>query len=110
VCFQHADRPGSLLSILQEFAARAINLTNLHSRPTKKGLGDYCFFIDFEGHISDELVADVLRNVAARHEVRFLGSYAAAGREAGARRQAAGKAWRAASSWVDGLRARVRNQ
>jgi prephenate dehydratase len=41
VCFQSADRPGSLLAILQEFAARAINLTKLESRPTKRGLGDY---------------------------------------------------------------------
>jgi prephenate dehydratase len=111
VVFQsHQDRPGGLLAILQEFAARAINLTKLESRPTKRELGSYCFFIDFEGHISDELVAVVLRSLAAKHEVRFLGSYAAAGREAGARRQAAGKAWRAASSWVDGLRARVRWQ
>jgi prephenate dehydratase len=110
VVFQSQDRPGSLLSILQEFAARAINLTKLESRPTKRGLGSYCFFIDFEGHISDELVADVLRNLAAKHEVRFLGSYGAAGSEAGARRQAAGKAWREASRWVDGLRARVRWQ
>jgi len=109
VVFQsHQDRPGGLLAILQEFAARDINLSKLESRPTKRELGSYCFFIDFEGHISDELVADVLRNVAAKHEVRFLGSYAAAGREAGARRQAAGKAWREASRWVDGLRARVR--
>ena len=58
VCFQREDRPGSLLAILQEFAARAINLTKLESRPTKRGLGDYCFFIDFEGHVADELVAD----------------------------------------------------
>jgi prephenate dehydratase len=109
IVFQtHQDRPGGLLTILQEFNARGINLTKLESRPTKRELGSYCFFIDFEGHISDELVADVLRSLAAKHEVRFLGSYAAAGREAGARRQAHGKAWRAASSWVDGLRARVR--
>jgi prephenate dehydratase len=103
----HQDRPGGLLTILQEFNARGINLTKLESRPTKRELGSYCFFIDFEGHISDELVADVLRSLGAKHEVRFLGSYAAAGREAGARRQAAGKAWREASRWVDGLRARV---
>ena len=49
VCFQREDRPGSLLAILQEFAARAINLTKLESRPAKRGLGEYCFFIDFEG-------------------------------------------------------------
>ena len=36
VCFQRQDRPGSLLAILQEFAARAINLTKLESRPTKR--------------------------------------------------------------------------
>jgi prephenate dehydratase len=108
VVFQtHQDRPGGLLTILQEFNARGINLTKLESRPTKRELGSYCFFIDFEGHLSDELVADVLRSLAAKHEVRLLGSYAAAGREAGARRQAVGKAWREASRWVDGLRARV---
>jgi prephenate dehydratase len=108
IVFQtHQDRPGGLLTILQEFNARGINLTKLESRPTKRELGSYCFFIDFEGHLSDELVADVLRSLAAKHEVRFLGSYAAAGREAGARRQAVGRAWREASRWVDGLRARV---
>src|SRR5689334_6987136 len=108
VCFQRADRPGSLLAILQEFAARAVNLTKLESRPTKRGLGDYCFFIDVEGHVADELVADVMRQLAAKHEVRFLGSYPAAGSDAGARRRAAGKAWRAATSWVEDLRGKVR--
>ena len=108
VVFQNQDRPGSLLGILQEFAARAVNLTKLESRPTKRGLGNYCFFIDCEGHIGDELVADVLRNLAAKHDVRFLGSYPASGSEAGARRRAAGKAWRAASNWVDDLRSKVR--
>jgi prephenate dehydratase len=108
VVFQSQDRPGSLLGILQEFAARAVNLTKLESRPTKKGLGNYCFFMDCEGHIDDELVADVLRNLAAKHEVRFLGSYPAAGTEAVTRRRAAGKAWRAATNWVDDLRSKVR--
>ncbi|MGH9192262.1 MAG: prephenate dehydratase, partial [Acidimicrobiales bacterium] len=51
VVFQRHDRPGSLLTILQEFAARSINLTKLESRPTKKGLGNYCFLIDLEGHV-----------------------------------------------------------
>ncbi len=108
VVFQSQDRPGSLLGILQEFAARAVNLTKLESRPTKRGLGNYCFFIDCEGHIDDELVADVLRNLAAKHDVRFLGSYPAAGSEAAGRRRAAGKAWRAATNWVDDLRSKVR--
>ena len=66
VVFQRTDRPGSLLGILQEFAARAINLTKLECRPTKKGLGDYCFIIDLEGHVADELVADCLRDLRSR--------------------------------------------
>ena len=111
VCFQREDRPGSLLAILQEFAARAINLSKLESRPTKRGLGDYCFFIDIEGHISDELVADALRNLAAKQaEVKYLGSYPVGGPlEAGVeRRRAHGRAWKHASVWVEQLRAQIR--
>jgi prephenate dehydratase len=108
VCFQSADRPGSLLAILQEFAARAINLTKIESRPTKQGLGDYCFAIDFEGHVADELVADCLRDVRAKiADVKFLGSYPAAGEHGEVRRRDAEVAWRQADEWVQGLRADV---
>jgi prephenate dehydratase len=110
VCFQRENRPGSLLAILQEFAARAINLTKLESRPTKQGLGEYCFFIDFRGHIADEVVADCLRNLAANQaDVKFLGSYPVAGEQGDAHRRKATKAWETASSWLDGLRAQVRD-
>ena len=111
VCFQREDQPGSLLQILQEFAARAINLTKLESRPTKRGLGDYCFFIDCEGHIVDEVMADALRNLVAKQgTVKFLGSYPVAGPvEAGvARREAAGQAWKSAAAWVETLREQIR--
>jgi prephenate dehydratase len=109
VVFQRADAPGSLLAILQEFAARAINITKLESRPTKRDLGDYCFFIDFEGHLDDELVADCLRNLAAKQaRVKFLGSYPVAGDEGHVRRKAVTRAWRDATSWLDGLRDQIR--
>lgn len=111
VCFQRVDKPGSLLAILQEFAARSINLVKLESRPTKRDLGDYCFFIDAEGHIADELLADALRNLSAKQaEVKFLGSYPVGdpSDHAVARRTAAGKAWREATAWVDELRGRIR--
>jgi prephenate dehydratase len=111
VCFQRSDTPGSLLSILQEFAARAINLTKVESRPTKRGLGDYCFFMDFEGHVADEVVADALRNLAAKQaQVKFLGSYPVAGpaEDGVARRKAAGRAWKSAAAWVETLRAQIR--
>ena len=79
VVFQRADQPGSLISILQEFAARRINLTKLVSRPTRSALGDYCFLIDCEGHIANEVVGDALRSLhQQRHVVKFLGSYPSA--------------------------------
>src|SRR6478672_130239 len=109
VCFQRQDRPGSLLAILQEFSARSLNLTKLESRPTKQSLGDYCFLIDFEGHVGDELVADCLRTLSAKQaHVKYLGSYPVAGLAAHARRTSAGKAWRDASRWVEELRTQVR--
>jgi prephenate dehydratase len=109
VVFQRADEPGSLLSILQEFAARAINLSKLESRPTKRGLGDYCFLIDLEGHLEDEVVADALRNLKMKQaDVKFLGSYPAAGEQGPAARAAADARWSAAVDWVDDLRSRIR--
>ncbi|MFL6203962.1 MAG: prephenate dehydratase [Acidimicrobiales bacterium] len=108
VVFQRTDRPGSLLAILQEFAARAINLTNLQSRPTKKGLGHYCFIIDLEGHLSDELVADCLRDVRSKVEdIKFLGSYPAAGEHGPAVRREAEEAWRTADAWIRDQRAKL---
>jgi hypothetical protein len=76
VIYQRADEPGSLISILQEFAARRINLSNLLSRPTKDGgLGDYCFVVYADGHVADELLADAMRALRAKQgKVKFLGS------------------------------------
>ena len=106
--FQRTDRPGSLLAILQEFAARAINLVKLESRPTKKGLGDYCFIIDLEGHLSDELVADCLRDVRSKVEdIKFLGSYPAAGAHGPAVRRDAEEAWRIADAWITDQKAKL---
>jgi len=109
VVFQRADEPGSLISILQEFAARRINLSQLLSRPTKQGgLGDYCFVIYADGHIEDELMADVLRDLHAKQgAVKFLGSYPAAGVHAHSAREHADSRWREADDWVTTLRSRI---
>lgn len=76
VCSIFQDRPGSLLQILQEFAYRYINLTKIESRPAKKGLGDYIFFIDMEGHIDDEIISSALTCLDCKMKgVKVLGSY-----------------------------------
>jgi prephenate dehydratase len=111
VVFQRADEPGSLISILQEFAARRINLSLLSSRPTKAGgLGDYCFIIYADGHVGDELMADVLRDLHTKQGgVKFLGSYPAAGEQAHSAREHADSRWKDADDWVSHLRTKIRD-
>jgi prephenate dehydratase len=109
VVFQRADEPGSLISILQEFAARRVNITNLLSRPTKEGgLGDYCFVMYLEGHIADELVADALRALHAKQGgVKFLGSYPAHSSHVHTAREHADSRWQQADDWVEQMRATI---
>ena len=110
VIYQRADEPGSLVSILQEFTARRINLSNLTSRPTKAGgLGDYCFIVYAESHVADELLADTMRALHAKQgAVKFLGSYPAAGDHAESAREHADARWREADDWVESIRSSIR--
>lgn len=74
--FIHQDQPGALLSILNEFAVRGVNLTRIESRPTRKQLGDYFFSVDIEGHVLDARVAEALMGLhRVCLDVRYLGSY-----------------------------------
>jgi prephenate dehydratase len=108
VCFQRADHPGSLHSIVGQFSSRDINLTKLESRPTKRGLGDYCFVIDLEGHIADEVVGDCLRDLhATQARVKLLGSYPAAGNHGPGRRVDVERSWQQADQWVRSLRSQI---
>ncbi len=109
VCFQRDNHPGSLHAILGQFTARNIDLIKLESRPTKSSLGDYCFIIDLNGHIDDEVVADCLRDLHAQLAgVKFLGSYPKAGDQGPEIRRDAEASWRAADEWVKGLRSQIR--
>ncbi len=70
------DRPGILYEILGEFAARNINLTKIESRPSKKVLGDYLFFVDFEGHREDSRQREALEAIKKKVAMlKVLGSY-----------------------------------
>jgi len=70
------DRPGILYQILGEFATRGINLTKIESRPSKKVLGDYLFFIDFEGHREDKKIKETLAGLKKKTaKLKIIGSY-----------------------------------
>ncbi len=70
------DRPGLLADILNLFAQENINLVSIMSRPTKKGLGTYNFFIDVEGcYQRNEKVKKVVGNAMKKYNVIVLGSY-----------------------------------
>lgn len=70
------DRPGTLVSVLHEFADRGINLTKIESRPSGGELGVYIFLIDCAGHRDDPQVAQAL--AAVKEQANFFkvfGSY-----------------------------------
>ncbi|MDA1196543.1 MAG: prephenate dehydratase [Nanoarchaeota archaeon] len=69
------DAPGLLHSLLSVFADRSINLTKMESRPAKSKLGDYVFFIDFQGHRDDENIIDAFVSIEKKFSLKVLGSY-----------------------------------
>lgn len=82
VVYLERAEPGSLWEVLGEFAKRRINLTKIESRPSKRGLGDYYFFIDLEGHVKDPQVEEALARIRERAAMtKVLGTYPRTGPE-----------------------------
>jgi len=78
IVYLEKDRPGALYDILGVFAKNKINLTRIESRPSKKELGDYYFYIDFEGCASDVLIKEALKDIRDKIDtLKILGSYPA---------------------------------
>lgn len=71
-----ANVPGALVKPLQVFAERGINLSRIESRPSKRSLGDYLFFIDLEADANSALVQSALAELATYTEIlKLFGSY-----------------------------------
>jgi prephenate dehydratase len=71
-----ADRPGSLVELLEQFSTRGVNMSLLESRPIGDELGRHRFIIDVDGHITEERIADALLGLYRfTPQVIFLGSY-----------------------------------
>jgi prephenate dehydratase len=70
------DHPGALVDALLEFSRRDVNLTRIESRPRRRGLGSYMFFLDLDGPDSDPIVSEAIEGLRGKAEsVRVLGSY-----------------------------------
>ena len=70
------DKSGALHEILGLFAKRQINLTKIESRPRKQTIGEYLFFIDFEGSDEEPEVESLLKELGAVCSYfKKLGSY-----------------------------------
>ena len=80
VAFIRDDHTGALLEVLTEFAVRGINLTRIESRPLRRGLGRYMFFIDLEGSAKEPGVCEAIVALRSKAEsVRVLGTYPLSG-------------------------------
>jgi prephenate dehydratase len=76
---KESDHPGWLVDCLAEFARRGVNMTRIESRPRKVGLGEYVFFIDLAGAVSDQHLQAGLEGVRTHvAQLRVLGSFPAA--------------------------------
>ncbi len=70
------NRPGALYSLLEPFMRHGLSLTRIESRPSRRAMWEYVFFVDIDGHAQDEkvqkAVLDIEKNAGL---VKVLGSY-----------------------------------
>ncbi len=70
------NKPGTLYQMLQHIARHGVSMTRIESRPSRKGVWDYLFYIDVEGHRDDPPVAAALADLEKEaFAVKVLGSY-----------------------------------
>jgi len=76
IIFAAAHTPGALYHALGEFAKRDINLARIESRPTKQKPWEYNFYLDFEGHRTEENCTVALKALKKYATfIKILGSY-----------------------------------
>jgi len=70
------NKPGALQILLKPLADSGISMTRIESRPSGKGIWEYVFFIDIDGHCQDKAVAEALKLLEQESSMcRVLGSY-----------------------------------
>lgn len=70
------NRPGALFKLLEPLARHNVSMNRIESRPSRRGMWDYVFFIDLDGHAQDAPVAGALAELRDQASLfRVLGSY-----------------------------------
>jgi chorismate mutase/prephenate dehydratase len=70
------NRPGALYRLLEPISRNGLSMTRIESRPSRRGMWDYVFFIDVMGHKDDEPVAKTLAELEQEASLfKVLGSY-----------------------------------
>ncbi len=70
------NKPGALYHVLGPLSKHKVSMTRIESRPSRKGIWDYVYFIDIEGHADDKQVAEVLTALEKETSMlKVLGSY-----------------------------------
>ena len=70
------NRSGSLMSLLEPLARHRINMTRIESRPSRRGIWEYVFFVDIDGHVNDPRVRKAIAELEKEAAfLKWLGSY-----------------------------------
>ncbi|MFA7387009.1 MAG: prephenate dehydratase [Thiohalobacteraceae bacterium] len=70
------NEPGALYRMLEPMARHGLSMTRIESRPSRRGIWDYVFFVDVEGHVEDARVATALKELEQHASLfKVLGSY-----------------------------------
>ncbi len=76
IVFEVKDKVGALHDILVPFKRAGINLTKIESRPSKKKVWSYFFFVDFKGHHLEPRITRALKALEKHCTfLKILGSY-----------------------------------
>jgi chorismate mutase/prephenate dehydratase len=70
------NQPGALYQLLAPLANHELSMTRIESRPSRRGVWEYVFFIDIEGHTEDRPMQRAIRALEKEAALlKLLGSY-----------------------------------
>ncbi len=74
--FKDSDKPGQLIDVMRQFSDNNINITKIESRPSKKQLGKYIFWMDIDGHSNDNNLNIIFGKIKKiTNTLKIIGSY-----------------------------------